>query len=326
MDVGIEYTFFANVRERGSRRAKEVLLTDLYVHDMPDVAPSDAVVVARWKSARYAERLMEVRIWNGSFYMPWSTNTHLPLTSQPPPLPMDTGILSRLVDGGISYGALDQTTVVDSAREDELDRTVSVAEGLMVVDGALWKKVSEPMFVLRRSGFAGEPGTLSCDVHVGGRLYGSELGGRFSKGMTVGSPALTAFVPLDRLDLLSEALEADGFDAMLADHLRCLEVLEPAAFTIDPTDDIVIRTLAHAVVAFEPDIARCADNVISAWFDLRDIRKHREAGGSVPDNLAETISEFAAMRDRDDTRVFELLESLDMWDSRQIAIPAFGGM
>lgn len=249
-----------------------------------------------------------VRYMDGEYYFPVAVHrdvhtAHLPMTAFRPYKPMTDDVFDELrmelerMSGIASHeraaallrqhlitnkGAImDETVppVVDILESNIDERRKAVlhkVESRVAIDGHLWKRVSQPVLVLRRSGE-----TRHLDLHVGDTGYGSPINaitGIYSE-RPIESPARTMLFHVEELE------QAVAFARERALEPRWgvpdFRVDNPDLTSFDRWADIAARTAEFVVHVHSQLIGNMHGDAITKWLEIRDrVTEYRQSGNA----------------------------------------------
>jgi hypothetical protein len=259
--------------------------------DIREITSAMAPVAVSWASTNSANRHHEVRAFDGGFYVPAAK-----FQRDAKNFPASTlSGLSRLNDETANGIALmlgyalgqpawhdlskftgpspkdvpltsDIKTLVSSQEETDRAAAEEVANGLVSIDGILYKRVEEPVVAVSSHLLRGLP-NVSVSVHTGVRRYGAPID--LDEGVLVSDPLNTRFFPLTEMGRALDAARDFGLPVDLKIE-GVPEVHIPVAFTFDAEFDAAARTAEYAFEGLKAGIARFDRRTIEAWVSIRE--------------------------------------------------------
>jgi hypothetical protein len=160
-------------------------------------------------------------------------------------------------------------TVLRSSAEAERTRARAYLEGLVLIDGEVWKKCHRPVLALTVRDFGD---TLAASIGVDApdpcRPWGRWLPAR------AGTRQFS--FPLGPTAAAHDVCEKLGVPA--APRVERIEVFAPDALAFDPADWLAANALVNACSEFEAVAGSLETDVLAAWLDVRDLLGRLDAG------------------------------------------------
>ncbi|MCS4088512.1 hypothetical protein [Rhizobium sp. BK176] len=259
--------------------------------DIREISADMAPVAVSWASTNGANRLHEVRTFDGGFYVPAAK---LQRDAKKFPASMLSNISRMDEDAarGIAvmhgYPLTDQAwhdianftgptpkgapqvndikSLVSSEEDAERAKAEETAAGLVSIDGILFRRVEEPVIAVSNHLLRGSP-NVSVSVHTGARRFGKPID--LDEGILVSDPLNTKFFPLTEM---ARALDV-ARDFGLPLDIRIdgePEIHIPVVFTFDAEFDAALRTVEYAFEGLKAGIARFDRATIEDWVVIRE--------------------------------------------------------
>jgi hypothetical protein len=224
--------------------------------------------------------------------------------------------------------------VLSHDRERREEQFRAVAEGVVIIDGAVWSRVCEPTIVIHDGlkenvVWNGTINTVSCAICVSKPTYDT----RFVSGdigISIGLPDTTAVYPITDWDNASAVHAAIAHPAenryVLRRFFEDVRIHDPSVFRFDPICNPVARTVTYALAAFGKSMAKWSSHDIGVYMDVRSGLEEFEATGNVR-SLEQAVDNLREFMDRsgslDATALVRVKRSLALHtlDDAEIAFP-----
>ena len=348
MRASLPFIYTANVVMGRKKNPQEVQFFDVVSVDIPEIETAHAPVGLVWREGRSAQR-NEVRLHDGGFYVP-ASRMQRDASGFPVSMLADLKTLSeqmaQSIGTALGYkigspewhaiyrytgpkaetppGRDDIKKLESSGEAAARARAEAVAEGLISIDGIVYRKVEEPVIAVHCHLDAGQP-NVKVSVFTGPRRYNAPLD--LDQDIFVADPHNTRFFSvLEAQDALDHADSLglpviSGFDEVP-------EVVIPDVFAFDRRFDAAERTAEFAVEGLKAGIARFDRETIEHWVDVREeYYRYLETGSrEIVENLAsEALPRLFELVGRTDQSAATALEAgLGDWDEGTISVPVFG--
>jgi len=284
MKLRIPFIYYADVVPKGARKARNMQFGEYVEAEVREVADFDAPVALRWEADRYGRggidgfherRWFEGKLWEPSiYYYSGRPNVHINARSMAdatakgyrhsPLIHSYEHHFDRLFNGLV--GPLvpsEHREVLSSEREEQLFRTLTAADGTLIVDGKVWVESYEPVYRISDSG--------GFQRYIRLEVIKPPTEERQQEGV----------FRLDRFeDLVAYAMDKFGEEI---DEDRRVQVLVPEAVSYDDEYPSLLAGLRSAVESQRSDIGSRPTPEIMAWAEMRDAVA---AMGASPDGRA----------------------------------------
>lgn len=198
-----------------------------------------------------------------------------------------------------------------SMRAERMEEAKRFAETLMLIDGVIWRKVSEPVLCVTK-GHGRSPCLM---VHVGSRQFGDILD--ISRKLRVSGPAQTRFYKIDDQGSAADDFFAARAAAGAAEVIDIHEppvVHEPAVFTFNRYDDAVFRAAERVMVEFPLMLRKQPRRAVEAWLDLRDLTNEEQDVEAIESALDRLHGEAIDMGEMGD----DIAAAAELWQSSSV--------
>lgn len=192
----------------------------------------------------------------------------------------------------------------DRERREVLFR--AVAEDIVIIDGAVWSRVSEPVVVIQdevkppNAVWNGMVETVACAISTSRPSYGA----RFVSGNIGISIDLPGTSTVYSISDWEEAIAAHARIVHpvrqryeLVRYFENVEIHDPSVLRFDPVCNPVSRTVAYALEAFGKDMATWSRGETNLYLDIREALTDFETSGDVP-SLERAVELLTAFMDR----------------------------
>ncbi|MBY3157355.1 hypothetical protein HFO56_34075 [Rhizobium laguerreae] len=259
--------------------------------DIREITSATAPIAVSWASTNSANRQHHVRVFDGGFYVP-AAKLQRDAGNFPASMLSSVSRLNEEAAHGIAvmHGYVlgqpawhdlskftgptpkdvpktdDIKTLVSSQEETDRAAAEEVANGLVSIDGILYRRVEEPVLAVSNHLLRGSP-NVSVSIHTGPRRYGAPI--NLDEGVRVSDPLNTKFFPLTEMGRALDA--AHGFGIRVDPQIEGEpQVHIPVVFTFDAEFDAAARTAEYAFEGLKAGIARFDRRTVEAWVDIRE--------------------------------------------------------
>jgi hypothetical protein len=269
------------------------------------------------------------RLFAGSLWSP-RVDSHVPRGEKPKPITAED--LRAMAEKGDQYRNPFHTGVdwhwrdakrlsdIDNVKEADLsarDAVVrhleAVAAGLVLVDGILYERTDEPVYVVKRSG------TFSAHTWVSLEITGYDAA-------VAEKSSLENMYRVDRLDEAVARMKELGWkeeDGGL-DQQDIVEVLLPECLGADDETPVMLESVSRTLTTLADRVSRMRKDKMGLYADLRDASSG--ATEVTPEIIAAAraiVDGFrnAADDEGDSWALDKLAEALERWDLRPVSAP-----
>jgi hypothetical protein len=291
MKIQLPFIYAAEAVVGKKRNAQTLNYLGIVEADIREITSDMAPVALSWASTNRANRLHEVRVYDGGFYVP-AAKFQRDAKNFPASLLTNLSRLDDETANGIGFmlgyavgqpawhdltkytgsspkdvpQVTDIKTLVSSQEETDRAAAEEIAAGLVSIDGILYRKVEEPVLAVSNHLLRGSP-NVSVSVHMGSRRYGKPID--LDEGITVSDPLNTKFFPLTEMGRALDVAHNFGVPVDLKVEGEP-EVLIPAVLAFDPEFDAAARTAEYAFEGLKAGIFRFDRRTIEAWVSVRE--------------------------------------------------------
>lgn len=173
MKLRVPFVYYAEITPKKARNSRKAMFGEYVDAEIREVADFDAPVALRWAADKYGQkglggfnerRWFDGRLWEPSiYYYSGRPNEHIDAAGLEEATRRGyrhsalihnyDHQVSQLIDGKVA--ALDPAEcreVLSSERDRELRKTMDLIEGVLIVDGKVWKESAEPVYRVSDSG------------------------------------------------------------------------------------------------------------------------------------------------------------------------------
>jgi len=320
----IPVVYHEKIVPRRSRNPRTEMFGEWIDVEIAEADGMDAPVALRWRGNEIdgicERRWFQGKLWRPSVYSlarepnrPVTAAEMIERTEQGHSYgnPLVLGVdwqVRRLVDGEI--GPLDPAQcreIHTKAREIAINEALDNAERILVVDGQVWERTSEPVYVASRSGIFSREVYAYIDI--------KEVDGLRSNDNVF---------RVDRIDDLEHFVKSSWHIDLDRD---CeVEVLIPECLTYDPELPALKEGLKNVVEWEQEGIGKKDRATILAWLDLRDAVAELEEVAN-DDNIAAAVTAAETWLAVANTQQFHkdrLVPVLERWHARPISFEEDG--
>jgi hypothetical protein len=349
MKIQLPFIYFAEVVVGRRKNSETLNYLGIVNAEIREISASMAPVAVTWNSNNSGDLVQEVRVFDGGFYAPASRlqrdAKHFPASKLTSVALLDDNAARGIADMlGIPLGdqawndiasfigpspkappqAKDIKTLVSSGEETSRATAEEVANGLVSINGILFKRIEEPVIAVAAHARNGAPEVL-VSVHMRPRRYAASID--LDQGIKVADPHNTRFFPLTEMVRALDAAHSFGVSVDVRIDGEP-EVLIPSVITYDAEFDAALRTAEWAVEGLKAGIGKFNRQVIETWVDIRERRKvYLETGNReiIEDLASDALPRLhELMAEADQTAATALETGLGDWSEGTINVAMFG--
>jgi hypothetical protein len=291
MKIQLPFIYAAEAVVGKKRNPQTLNYLGIVEADIREITSDMAPVAMSWASANSANRLHEVRTFDGGFFVPAAKLQRdaekFPASALASGSKVDEDA-TRGIAVMLGYPLADKKwhdlanftgssansapltseikSLVSSQEDIERSKAEEAASGLVSIDGILFRQVEEPVIAVSNHLHRGTP-TVTVSVHLGSRRYGKPID--LDESITVSDPLNTKFLPLTEM---GRAIDLAGYFGVPVDIQieGEPEIHIPVVFTFDAEFDAALRTAEYSFEGLKHGISKFDRETIETWLHVRE--------------------------------------------------------